>query len=245
MIDVEGIQSFPIDRSTAEWVAHHPYWAANVINVTAIGSEALSGGVTGATINTSITILLQSIKLVGSYCRGEATLTPDQIKAFQTQVLEALSTGFMRGAAVKLLQRLLGGNAFAALGLAVGAEAVPALIEILNNQLTLDEAIQRVGPRALTAGMLTTVVLLIPPLGAALFTVSLLQAVWAELTPEFKQYVVQWVEASGRAARVGIHAGQSHLHHNPWDLFGASSASSTASSAELSAMQDELDALLE
>ena len=245
VIDVDGIQSMPIDQATAEWVAQNPYEAAVLIEAAAFGGEVLAGGVSGAAINATVAIMLQSIKLIGAYCRGEEAISAENLQEFQTAALAALSSGFLRGAAIKVLQRLAGSNSFAALGLAVGAEAVPALIQVLRGEQSLMEAIAQVGPRAMTAGMVTTVVLLIPPLGAVLFSASILQAIWVELTPEYKDYIVQSVKVAAQGAVAGVQAAQAHFEINPWDFLGASSASATASSAEMQALQNELDALLE
>ncbi|WP_126148215.1 hypothetical protein [Synechococcus elongatus] len=245
VIEVDGIRSFPIDRGTAEWVAAHPFEAAALIELAAIGGEAVAGGVSGAAINGAIAALLEGIKVAGAYARGEGNPSEEQLKAFQQAVLQALQAGFIRGAAIKLLQRLLQGNGFAVLGFAIAAEAAPALIQVLRGELTLEQAIAQVGPRAFTAGMVTTVVLLFPPVGAALFSASVLKAVWEELTPEFRAYVLDGIEAAGRGAVAGVQVGQAHLKAQPWDLFGASSASALASSAEMQAMQSELDSLLE
>ncbi|WP_338441679.1 hypothetical protein VZG28_14355 [Synechococcus elongatus IITB4] len=245
VIQVDGIRSLPIDRGTAEWVAAHPFEAAALIEVAAIGGEAVAGGVSGAAINAAIATMLEGIKLAGAYARGEGAPSEEQLQAFHQAVLQALQAGFIRGAAIKLLQRLLQGNAFAVLGFAIAAEAAPALIQMLQGHLTLEQAIAQVGPPALTAGMVTTVVLLFPPVGALLFSASVLQAVWAEVTPEFRAYVLESIAAAGRGAVAGVQAGQAHLKSQPWNLFGASSASALASSAEMQAMQGELDSLLE
>jgi hypothetical protein len=245
VINVDGIQSMPIDRATAEWVAQNPCEAAILLETAAFGGEVLTGGVSGAAINATITVMLQSIKLIGAYCRDEETISAELLQEFQSATLEALSSGFLRGAAIKILQRLVGGSGFAALGLAVRAEAVPALMRVLQGEQSLEEAVAQVGPRAVTAGMVTMVVLLIPPLGAVLFSASILQAIWVELTPEYKDYIVWSVKTAARGAVVGVQAGQAHCKTNSWDLLGASSASATASSAEMQTLQNELDALLE
>jgi hypothetical protein len=245
VINVDGIQSMPIDRATAEWVAQNPCEAAILLETAAFGGEVLAGGVSGAAINATITVMLQSIKLIGAYCRDEETISAELLQEFQSATLEALSSGFLRGAAIKILQRLAGGSGFAALGLAVGAEAVPALIRVLQGEQNLEEAVAQVGPRALTAGMVTMVVLLIPPLGAVLFSATILQAIWVELTPDYKGYIVRSAKVAARGAVVGVQAGQAHFKTNPWDLLGASSASANASSAEMQTLQSELDALLE
>ena len=52
-------------------------------------------------------------------------------------------------------------------------------------------------------------------------------------------------ETTVKATEIGIQAGVEHLHKNPWDFLGSSSASSAGSSAEFKAMQNELDMLLE
>ncbi|ERN43011.1 hypothetical protein KR51_00003240 [Rubidibacter lacunae KORDI 51-2] len=204
VIEVDGVRSAPIDIETAKWVAGNPYLAAQFIEVAALGGEAVSGGVVGATVNVTISALLNGIELVGAYCRGEEELAPERIQTFQRNALDALNSGFVRGVAIKLLQRLLRGNAFVTLGIMVGAEAVQVLIELLKGDVSLEEGVAIVGPQALTAGLVTTVVLIFPPVGAAFFSASILQAVWQEVTPEYKQYVIHMVAAAGGGAASGV-----------------------------------------
>ncbi|WP_198920695.1 hypothetical protein, partial [Anaplasma marginale] len=66
-IDVDGIKSFPVNVDVAKWVAKNPYKAANIIRSGANLGEIGLSGIQGAAINSTINILLQSIKIVGAY----------------------------------------------------------------------------------------------------------------------------------------------------------------------------------
>ena len=101
------------------------------------------------------------------------------------------------------------------------------------------------GAKAFTSGVVTTLVLLFPPIGMALLSLSTIQAIWSEISPEWKEYLFNVLETSVKTTEKGFKTGVEHLNKNPWDFFGSSAASSTASSAEFQAMQNELDMLLE
>lgn len=244
-IEAKGIKSFPINQDMAKWVAENPYTAANFIYAAATVGEIGGAGIQGAAINSTINILLQSIKIIGAYCRGEQELTQKELDKFLLEAIKGLKSGFIRGAGIKTIQKLTQGNAFAALGFTVGVEVIPALIKVLTNEITIEQAIEEVGARAFTSGVVTTLVILFPPIGAALLSLSIIQAIWSEISPEWKEYLFNVAETSVKATEKGLKTGVEHLNKNPWDFFGSSAASSAASSAEFKAMQNELDLLLE
>lgn len=245
IIDVDGVQSFPINHNVAAWVARNPILAANLIQAAAITGEVAASGVTGATVNASINALMQSIKVVGAYCRGEQALTTSEVKQFLKVALEGLKNGFVRGAAIKCIERLSGSSAIGVLGFSIVSELTLVMIKLMNEEITLDQAIASVGPRILASGFVTTVIMIFPPVGTSLLTASLLKACWEELTPEWKAYIALSAETTVRATGKGLDAGHKHLITNPWDVIGASSASSAASSAEMQTLQGELDSLLQ
>ncbi|MGD2184237.1 hypothetical protein [Lusitaniella coriacea] len=238
VIDVDGIHSFPIPLNVTQWVAKNPYLAANFIQTSATVGEIGSAGAVSATIQATIEVVLQSIVILGAYCRGEQEIAQKELDRILGIAIKGLQNGFIRGAAIKVIQKLMKGNAFAALGFTLSAEVIPVLIQVIMGEMSYDRAIAQVGPRAFTSGVITTLVLLFPPIGTALLSTSILQAIWVEISPEWKQAVNNGIHK-------GIAASQAHLKQNPWDLLGSSSASATASAAEMQAMQDELDRLLE
>lgn len=239
IIDVDGVQSFPINRNFADWVAKNPILAANLLQAAAMTGEVVASGVTGAAINTSINTLMQSIKVVGAYCRGEQALATSEVKQFLKVALEGLKRGFVRGAAIKCIERLSGSSKIGVLGFSITSEITPVMIKLVNEDITLDQAIASVGPRLLASGFVTTVVMLFPPVGTTLFAASLLKAFWEELTPEWQTYIALSAETTVRATGKGLDAGHKHLLVNPWDVIGASSASSAVSSAEMQTLQSE------
>ncbi|MDJ0715397.1 MAG: hypothetical protein QNJ54_14420 [Prochloraceae cyanobacterium] len=244
-INVDGIKSFPVNVDFAKWVAENPYLAANLIQAAANLGEIGGAGIQGAAINSTINILLESIKTVGSYCRGEKELTQKELEKFLEVAIEGLKTGFVRGAAIKIIQKITKSNAFAALGFIVGVEVIPALIKVLNNEITIEQAREEVGTKAFTSGVVTTLVILFPPIGTALLTVSILQSIWLEISPEWKKYCLNVAQKTVKATEKGVKAGAKNINKNPWEFFGSSAASSAASSAEMKSLQGELDMLLE
>jgi len=238
VIEIDGVKSLPVSLNVAQWVAQNPYLAADLIQASALVGEVGGAGAIAATLQSSIDVILQSIVVLGAYCRGEQELARDELDRVLKIAIQGLKNGFVRGAAIKVIQKLMKGNALAALGFTLSAEVIPVLTQVVMGEISYDRAIAQVGPRAFASGVITTVVLLFPPVGTALLSASILQAIWAEISPE-------WKDAVNRAVRKGVAAGQEHLKQNPLDLLGSSSASATASAAEMQAMQDEIDALLE
>ncbi|WP_413164133.1 hypothetical protein ACL6C3_31300 [Capilliphycus salinus ALCB114379] len=245
VIEVDGIKSFPVSQDFAAWVAENPYLAAEIMETAASVGEIGGAGLEGAAINAAINILLQSIKALGAYCRGEQELAASELDKILSVTIDGLKTGLMRGVAIKVLQKLMRGNAFAALGFTVSTEVFPVLIEVLQDKITLEDAINKVGLRVLTSGLITTAVILFPPVGTALLSLSILQAIWQEIDSKWQKFIITTAQTTVNATYKGVEAGVQHIRQNPWDLLGSSAASSAASSAEMQALQDELDMLLD
>jgi hypothetical protein len=161
------------------------------------------------------------------------------------KALAGLQSGFLRGAAVKVLQRLMGGNPMAALGFTLTVEAIPTLIRLIQGEVTLVEALAEVGPRLLTSGIVTVMVLLFPPVGMAMLTASVLLAIWAELAPEWVMVLHRVVGKTLVAGAAGVTAATRELGRAPFNWLGSSAASGHASSTHLAEMDGLLDALLE
>ncbi|EAW39230.1 hypothetical protein L8106_04791 [Lyngbya sp. PCC 8106] len=189
LINVDGVKSFPVNQDFAEWVAENPYLAANVMNEVAKVGEVSGAGLEGAAINAIINILFRSIKKIGAYCRDEQEFDQAELTKILEVTLAGLKTGFLRGVAIKVIQKLMDGSAFAALGFTVGIEVIPTLIKVLKDEMTLEQAITAVGPRMLTSAVITTVVILFPTLGTALLSASVIKAIWEEISPEWKIYI--------------------------------------------------------
>lgn len=245
IIDVDGIQSFPVSQEFAQWVAENPYLAANFISVAATVGETGNAGIQGAVINASINILLQSIKALAAYCRNEQELAQAELYNLLQLSVDSLKSGLIRGIAIKVIQKLMKGNAFAALGFTVSAEVVPVLTQVMRDEISLEQGISQVGIKGLTSGIITTVVIVFPPVGMALLSGTVLQGIWEEITPEWKQPIVKTVQTTAQATQKAIEAGNQHLQKYPLDFIGSASASSATSSAEMQALQNELDFLLE
>lgn len=224
----DGIKSFPISQEFATWVAGNPYLAADLMYAVATVGEIGGAGIQGATINATINILLQSIKTIGAYCRGEQDLAQDELKEILTVALDGLKSGLIRGVAIKVIQKLMRGNAFAALGFTVGAEVIPVLIQLLNEQITLEEAISITGPRVLTSGIITTVVILFPPVGVALLSGSVLQAIWQELTPQWQTHFMQSAKTAIETTQTKLKTGKKHLKQQVLNGLGRLSPSQSS-----------------
>jgi len=199
-IQAAGIESLPISQGMAEWVAANPYFAANVISAAAATGEVVLAGVEGAVIQTEIEVLLQSIKVIGAYCRGEQDLAQAEASKIIAIAMASFGEGFLRGVAIKILERITGTKALASLGFSAATVAIPVAIQVLNRELTIEAAIAQVGAQALTAAVITPVILLFPPVGTALISVKVLQAIWAEISPEWKESVNQRLTESWQAA---------------------------------------------
>ncbi|ERT03975.1 hypothetical protein M595_6082 [Lyngbya aestuarii BL J] len=188
-INIDGVKSVPVNQYFAEWVAENPYLAANVMNEAAKLGKVSDTGLEGAAINTIINILFRSLKTIGAYCRDEQEFDQAELYKILEVTLAGLKTGFLRGVAIKVIQKLMDGSAFAALGFTVGIEVIPTLIKVLKDEMTLEQAITAVGPRMLTSAVITTVVVLFPTLGTALLSASVIKAIWEEISPEWKIYI--------------------------------------------------------
>lgn len=243
-ISADGVQSIPIPLNLAQFAAEHPYSFSWLLGMAANVGEVAGAGISGATINASINVVHASIHELGSYCRGESELDWDILQPILCQALAGVKSGFIRGAAVKVLQRLLGGNGVAVFGVAISAEAIPILTDLIQDKTTLEHAFQTLGPRMLTSGLLTVMILLFPPVGLALTTASVLQAVWEEITPEWKTTFQDCLQHTAQACGAGVKAAQQELVKNPWNWLGSSSASAQTSAAEIAAQEALLDELL-
>jgi hypothetical protein len=245
VISADGVSSVPVSKDVAHMAADHPYSTATLLEAAANVGEIAGAGVTGATVNAAINVVLESIHQLGPVCRGEKKLEWALLKPILEQALAGLQSGFIRGAAVKVLQRLMGGHPIAALGFTLTAEALPTLIQLFKGDITLTEALSKIGPKMLTSGIVTVMVLLFPPVGMALLAASVLQAVWAELAPEWTEVFKEIVETTLKATSTGFEAAAHELRSDPLNWLGSSVASANASSTELAEMDSLLDALLE
>jgi hypothetical protein len=186
-IQVDGIESIPISQGLATWVADNPYLAANLIHGSATAGALVVSGVEGAVIQTEIELLLQSIKVIGAYCRGEQTLAQAEAYNIAQIAINSLKSGFVRGVAIQILQQLTRSNALASLGFTIGSTAIPLVIQVLKDEITLQAAIAQAGHQAFIAAVITPVVLLFPPIGTAMISAKLLQAIWEEISPDWKR----------------------------------------------------------
>jgi len=245
VISADGIRSIPVSKDVAQMAADHPYSTATLLEAAANVGEIAGAGVTGAVVNAAINVVLESIHQLGPVIRGEKTMEWAVLKPILEKALAGLQSGFIRGTAVKVLQRLMGGNPLAALGFTLAVEAIPTLIRLIKGETTLAQALKEVGPRMLSSGIITVMVLLFPPIGVALLAASVIQAVWAELAPEWAVLFSALVEKTLRATAAGVNAAARELRHNPLNWLGSSVASANASGAELAEMNSLLDALLE
>ncbi|WP_413161350.1 hypothetical protein ACL6C3_22660 [Capilliphycus salinus ALCB114379] len=203
IIDIDGIKSLPIRQDFAEWVAENPYLAANVMSVAATVGEVNGAGLEGEAINNIINILSKSIKKIGADCRSEKELEEAELSKILKVVLADLKTGYLRELSIKLIKKLMDGSAFSALGFTVGIEVIPTLIKVLKDEITLDEAIAKVGLRMLTAAVITTVVMLIPTVGRSLLSQTVIKAIWEEISPEWKTFLVKKGTDIGSAIATG------------------------------------------
>jgi hypothetical protein len=188
-IQIDSVNSVPVSQYFAQWVAENPYLAANVMNEAAKVGEVSSAGLESAAINTIINILFRSLKTIGAYCRDEQEFDQAELTKILDVTLAGLKTGFLRGVAIKVIQKLMDGSAFAALGFTVGIEVIPTLIKVLKDEMTLEQAIAEVDLRMLTSAVITTVVILFPTLGTTLLSASVIKAIWEEISPEWKIYL--------------------------------------------------------
>lgn len=245
VIHADGVHSIPVSQAVTQMAATHPYATAILLEAAATVGEVAGAGVSGAIVMAAIQGVLKSIHQLGPVMRGEAIADWRLLRPILETALAGLQSGFIRGAAVKVLQRLMAGNPLAVLGVTLTAEAIPVLIQLLNDEMTLATALTQIGARMLTSGMITIMVLLFPPVGLALLSTAVLQAVWAELAPDWKAEFSTVVLATGRATAAGIGAAIQELYCQPLNWFGSSAAFAQASQAELTEMNALLDTLLE
>lgn len=245
VISADGVCSIPVPQDVARLAAAHPYATALLLEAAAEVGEVVGSGVNGAALNAALNVVLESIHQLGPVLRGEAALEWALLQPIMEKALAGLQSGFLRGASVKVLQRLMGGHPMAALGFTLAVEAIPTLIRLIQGEVTLVEALAELGPRLLTSGIVTVMVLLFPPVGVALLTAAVLQAVWAELAPDWALVFRQVIEKTLAATAAGVTAAIHELGRNPLNGLGSSAASVNASSAQLADMDRLLDSLLE
>ena len=203
IIDIDGVQRFPVGEDLARWVAENPYLAANIMSAAARQGKVKGAGLEAAAIGAIINILLKSIRTLGAYCRGEQELEPAEIGKILEVILAGLKTGCLRGLAVKVVKKLMDGSAFAALGFTVGIEVISTLIRVLKDEMTLEEATAEVDPRMLTCGVITAAVILFPCAGTALLNASVIKGIWEEISPEWKSYMTKMRGGIGSAIATG------------------------------------------
>ena len=182
--------------------------------------EVIGWGIEGSVLNTELRLLLQGIKVAGAYCRGEQTVAETQIQDIVAVALEALKGGLVRGVTIEILQRLTGNRSIAALGLMIGTEAFPTLLQVLRGEITLQTAIAKVGLKMLTAGVVTAVVLVYPQVGLALVGAIVLKAIWDELLPEWKAPIEQSVQTTVQEAQHTVEAMLDQMSRSLQDLLG-------------------------
>lgn len=178
-----------------DWVPESDL-SLDAIPLIGAGMGVIGAGIEGAIINTNIRLFLHAIKVAGAYCRGEQDLAQDELLKSLTVALEGLQGGFVRGTAIRLIETLTGNNVVAALGFVVCTEAMPALLKVMQNEITLEQAIADVGPRVFTSGVITTIVLLFPQIGTLMFGVTVIEAIWSEISPEWKENLQQTINAA-------------------------------------------------
>ncbi|MEX0268450.1 hypothetical protein AB3R30_04865 [Leptolyngbyaceae cyanobacterium UHCC 1019] len=204
VIEVEGIQGLTIPKSFAVWTANNPYSAATLIQATATSLEVVGAGVEVAVISTEIELLLQSIKIAGAYCRGEQDLAQAEVDKILKIAIASMQEGFVRGVAIKVIQKLTGSSAFASLGFTVSKEALPALVKVLQFEMTMQQAVTQVGLRSFTAAVIVPVILLCPEVGIALLSAKVIQSIWMEISPEWKVSFEQAIASSMQTAQVSF-----------------------------------------
>ncbi|MEL7035649.1 MAG: hypothetical protein AAFO04_08555 [Cyanobacteria bacterium J06592_8] len=197
VLDLEGIEKLSIRQDVAEWIAENPYLAANIISVLATFTEAHNAGLEGAAINTIINLLSSSIKTIAAYCRGELEVKETELIEIIEIIIAGLKIGFLKGVAIKIIQKLMDGSAFAALGFTVSIEVIPTFIKVLKDEINLDQALKEVDPRMFTSAVITTVVILFPTLGTRLLSAAVIKAIWEEISPEWRTYITK----NGETAR--------------------------------------------
>lgn len=182
--------------------------------------EVIGWGIEGAVLNTELRILLQGIKVAGAYCRGEQVVAESQVQDILGIAVDALKGGLVRGVTIELLQLLTGNRAIASLGLMIGTEVFPTLLQVLQGEITLQTAIAKVGLKMLTAGVVTAVVLVYPQVGLALVGAIVLKAVWDELLPDWKAPVEQSVQATVQEAQQTVETMVDQISRSLQDLLG-------------------------
>ncbi len=152
---------------------------ANAVDIAVAGLE-------GATVSAGIDGFYQAIKIGGAYARGEQTLAQEELVKVLEVLLNSLRNGFVRGAVTKTIQDLTGSSLLAALGFMVCTDVIPVVFKTVNHELTIEQAILEVGPKVFTSGVITIMVLTFPDLGKLLLGSAIVQAIWKEVPPTWK-----------------------------------------------------------
>ncbi|MBL1174507.1 hypothetical protein [Pantanalinema sp. GBBB05] len=179
--------------------------------------DMIGWGLEGAILNTELRVLLQAIKAAGAYCRGEQELAQTEAWRILTIAFDALKGGWIRGLAISVIKALTGSSAFATLGFMVCTQLIPTLLKVMQNEMTLEEAVSQVGLRPLLAGLVTTVALLFPAIGMVLVSAVVLRAIWQEISPEWKESMQQTMTDNLKAAQQSVDTLLEHVTQTTWN----------------------------
>ncbi|HEY9616603.1 MAG TPA: hypothetical protein V6C64_07175 [Microcoleaceae cyanobacterium] len=179
--------------------------------------DMIGWGIEGAVLNTELRVLLQSIKAAGAYCRGEQELAQTEAWRILTIAFDALKGGWIRGLAISVIKALTGSSAFATLGFMVCTQLIPTLLRMMQNEITLEEAVSQVGLRPLLSGLVTTVMMLFPAIGLVLVSAVVLRAIWQEISPEWKESVQQTLTANLKSAQQSVDAMMEQFAQTTWN----------------------------
>lgn len=179
--------------------------------------DMIGWGIEGAILNTELRVLLQAIKAAGAYCRGEQELAQTEAWRILTIAFDALKGGWIRGLAISVIKALTGSSAFATLGFMVCTQLIPTLLKVMQNEMTLEEAVSQVGLRPLLAGLVTTVALLFPAIGMVLVSAVVLRAIWQEISPEWKESMQQTMTDNLKAAQQSVDALLEQVTQTTWN----------------------------
>ncbi|MDY7022328.1 MAG: hypothetical protein SWJ54_13375 [Cyanobacteriota bacterium] len=191
ILNIEEMDSFSIHKDFAQWVAENSYLAANIISVIVRFGEVGDAGLESAAIDTIINILSSSMKMIATYCRGELELKQSELIETIEIIVAGLKIGCLKDITIDIIHKLMDGSAFAALGFTVGIEVIPTFIKVLKDEVNLDQALQEVEPRMFTSAVITTIVILFPTLGTRLLSATVIKAIWEEISPEWRSYVIK------------------------------------------------------
>lgn len=179
--------------------------------------DMIGWGIEGAILNTELRVLLQTIKAAGAYCRGEQELAQTEAWQILTIATDALKGGWIRGMAISVIKALTGSSAFATLGFMVCTQMIPTLLKVMQNEMTLEQAVSQVGLRPLLSGLVTTVMLLFPAIGMVLVSAVVLRAIWQEISPEWKESMQQTITENLKSAQQSVDALLEQFAQTTWN----------------------------